>query len=541
MEKLMFAQLFKVDEAKREVWGIATEQTPDADGEVFNYDASKPYFQAWSQNAYDTSGGKSRGNIREMHQLEAVGKVIDIQYDDASKRITIGAKIVSDSTWQKVVEGVLTGFSIGGKVLEFVKNAYTCKPIEISVVDLPCLPTAVFQLIKADGSAVSRTFKKEAQALRITKPTEAQKAQFSKILGQTLTKAMTSGGITKSLGNISELTSILSQMRWVLMDTKWEAEYEGEGGDPRDAALAIELEDIMVRIVNALKSMVDEETAELFGKAAKGGDMSWEVIQKKAKSKADYFRKSADNHATMADCHKDMGLEMAAMADFHKSMMTTCKADDDGSKATRDFHKGMMASCKAMATNCDKAAKAHTAQADTHGKMADGADSEEKAALAEIQKAAVAAEGDDMFTTEELKKAVADGMVEAFKAQHVAKAAADKEAADKAAADKAAAKPVEIDAEVLKAAVVAEVTKSMETQALTKAQTESIATLVTESVTKAITALDIPKMIEAKAEEVAKAFKTAPAPVPADFRLIPRAAGETVTKTATISDDDAGL
>jgi hypothetical protein len=44
----------------------------------------------------------------------AAGKVIAYQPDDAAKAIDIGTKIVDDAEWEKVEEGVYTGFSIGG-------------------------------------------------------------------------------------------------------------------------------------------------------------------------------------------------------------------------------------------------------------------------------------------------------------------------------------------------------------------------------------------------------------------------------------------
>ena len=170
MRAEVFAKLTKVDELKHEVWGLATEERVDLDGEVMDYDSSKPYFQEWSRHAEEITGGLSLGNLRYMHQLEAAGKLIAINFDDENKQIHIGAKVVDESVWQKVIERVLTGFSIGGKYLKtwFVGNErhFTCQPSEISVVDLGCLPTATidaikastFDAIKPDGSIETRHF-----------------------------------------------------------------------------------------------------------------------------------------------------------------------------------------------------------------------------------------------------------------------------------------------------------------------------------------------------------------------------------------------
>ena len=153
---------------RREVWGIATEEQPDRDKEILDYLTSEPYFKAWSHDIEKRTDGQSLGNVREMHQLVAAGKLISIEFDDTAKQIRIGAKIVDDQAWNKCWERVYTGFSIGGKYIKTWTDPhnsgltrYTANPMEISVVDLPCLPTATFdavktvELVKADGSRSS--------------------------------------------------------------------------------------------------------------------------------------------------------------------------------------------------------------------------------------------------------------------------------------------------------------------------------------------------------------------------------------------------
>jgi hypothetical protein len=158
-----FIRITKVDEVRHEVWGVATEEVEDLSGEIMDYDSSKPLFEAWSAHASEVTGGKSLGNIREMHTSIAAGKVIAMNCDDGLKRISIGTKIVDPNSWDKVLEGVLTGFSIGGTYANTWKDGkltrYTARPSEISVVDLPCLSTAVFEFIKADGTSEMRKFK----------------------------------------------------------------------------------------------------------------------------------------------------------------------------------------------------------------------------------------------------------------------------------------------------------------------------------------------------------------------------------------------
>ncbi len=156
---LAFAQLFKIDEAKREAWGIATEEIPDASMEMLDYESSKPYFEQWSAHAAEVTDGQSLGNLRYMHQLDAVGKLIAIEFDDVGKKVIIGVKIVDDSVWEKTVQRVLTGFSIGGRYIKTWKDKtnkavtrFTASISEISIVDLPAVSTAVIDFTRADGS-----------------------------------------------------------------------------------------------------------------------------------------------------------------------------------------------------------------------------------------------------------------------------------------------------------------------------------------------------------------------------------------------------
>jgi hypothetical protein len=165
----LFLPLAKVDLDRRLVTGVATAETPDRSGEIFDYASSKPYFEKWSAEAAAASGGKSFGAVRAMHTPIAAGKLTDIAFDDNAKRITVVAKIVDDDEWRKVQEGVYTGFSQGGRYVKRWADAdsgltrYTADPHEISLVDLPCVPNATFDVVK-DGMVEKRSFASRAEA-----------------------------------------------------------------------------------------------------------------------------------------------------------------------------------------------------------------------------------------------------------------------------------------------------------------------------------------------------------------------------------------
>ena len=162
----IFVPITKIDAAQRLVYGVVTAETPDASGEVCDYAATKPLYQKWSQNFASATDGRSFGNLRAMHGNVAAGKLVDIAFNDDAKQIEICGKVVDDAEWQKVEEGVYTGFSQGGRYLKRwpdpdapALTRYTAEPVEVSLVDHPCLPEATFALIKADGSTELRRFK----------------------------------------------------------------------------------------------------------------------------------------------------------------------------------------------------------------------------------------------------------------------------------------------------------------------------------------------------------------------------------------------
>lgn len=157
-----FMPMVKVDVAQRRVLAWLDE-TKDSSGEAMHYERTKPNFVAWSAQMKKASGGKSLGNVRAMHQLISAGKVDEMIFDDDRRAIGIWSKVVDDTEWQKVLEGVYTGISPGGGLQRFRDEngdrRYVGMPSEISLVDLPCNPNATFTMIKAEGGEAEVAFK----------------------------------------------------------------------------------------------------------------------------------------------------------------------------------------------------------------------------------------------------------------------------------------------------------------------------------------------------------------------------------------------
>jgi len=136
----------KVDVEKRIVSGFATLDNVDKQNDIVTTEASMKAFT------------KFRGNIREMHQPSAVGKMVsfkeDKYFDPETKKFYSGVYVSAyvskgaQDTWEKVTDGTYTGFSIGGRMNKW-DDAYDEKAdiqirvikdydlVELSLVDNP--------------------------------------------------------------------------------------------------------------------------------------------------------------------------------------------------------------------------------------------------------------------------------------------------------------------------------------------------------------------------------------------------------------------
>ena len=161
-EVSVFCPLVKVDVAKREVWGVVTAESPDRDDEICDYASTVPYYKTMVQEMSKATDGENIFPLRAMHGLIAAGKGIGIEFRDETKEIYMGFKVVDDAEWKKVEENVYTGFSQGGRYIKKWKDGdytkYTAKPIEVSLVDVPCLSRATYDLVRADGKIEIRKF-----------------------------------------------------------------------------------------------------------------------------------------------------------------------------------------------------------------------------------------------------------------------------------------------------------------------------------------------------------------------------------------------
>ena len=142
----LYAEIAKMeaqDDGTVKVWGYASSEAVDSDGEIIAAEAMKAAIPDYMKF----------GAVREMHGSNAAGTAIEINVEDDG-RTFFGAHIVDPVAVTKVKTGVYKGFSIGGSVTardELNKSQITgLKLTEISLVDRPANPDAVFTCFKAD-------------------------------------------------------------------------------------------------------------------------------------------------------------------------------------------------------------------------------------------------------------------------------------------------------------------------------------------------------------------------------------------------------
>jgi hypothetical protein len=194
-----FAPITKVDDEQRMVYGYASTDSKDSQGEIVKSDAIEAALPDYMRFA----------NIREMHTMSAVGVAKSAEVNEGG--LYIGAKVVDDAAWIKVKEGVYKGFSIGGKALEKANGIISkLRLTEISLVDRPANPECVIDTWKAesleDGEDVAKA--------------DEQPAEKSE---QQAAPAVVDAPVEKGMWNVKSLIDALQCLKSAMTDAAYEA------------------------------------------------------------------------------------------------------------------------------------------------------------------------------------------------------------------------------------------------------------------------------------------------------------------------------
>ncbi len=171
-----FLPLSKRDEDERMVEGFCSSSRIDTQDDIVDpeaIDGALPDFRQWS-NLREMHENIASGTVQEIERVTGDVTLLDgsvLKYDKEGRSVTlpdgtvvvdpmhIVARVEDDGSWAKVKKGVLKGFSIGGKTLDWVMEhiAGTGKMIrritkllltEVSLVDRPANPDARILVFK---------------------------------------------------------------------------------------------------------------------------------------------------------------------------------------------------------------------------------------------------------------------------------------------------------------------------------------------------------------------------------------------------------
>ena len=264
-EQVAWLPITRIDEAKREVEAVATSEATDTYRTSFDYEASKKAFGAWA------------GNVREMHEPKAVGRKVDVQFDDAKRQVVVRSKISkgAQDTWEKVLDGTLSGYSIGGTngVWEPVpadkraaggpeKRCIGYELVELSLVDNASNPDAHGLTIFRGAEAASEAF------AELDEPTEQRAGRAISAATSEKLHGMRDHALAGARGAMDTCGCDECGALAKLLDPDSDgdidipgsaADTDGDAGDMRTAWASIE------RLIKAEYKTVTDQLAELRG------------------------------------------------------------------------------------------------------------------------------------------------------------------------------------------------------------------------------------------------------------------------------------
>lgn len=357
----LYAEIAKMeaqDDGTVKVWGYASSEAVDSDGEIIAAEAMKAAIPDYMKF----------GAVREMHGSNAAGTAIEINVEDDG-RTFFGAHIVDPIAVTKVKTGVYKGFSIGGSVTardELNKSQITgLKLTEISLVDRPANPDAVFTCYKADkpkdGEETADKDDKPAEKTDETPADDAEKADSDTvdekvdnkeddkkdeaeksasvelseseiaILKAVLAKAKKPKDepVAKSMYQVKSLADVLWSLKWLIEDAAY---------DNIDEAVIAQIKESAGSLAESLKALTISEADKLVdglaAKADKSDDLAKaESVDELAKAQ-DALKKSND---ALAKAQAEIESLKKQAAPPKGSTKAIGKAEDNGEDPLNGF------------------------------------------------------------------------------------------------------------------------------------------------------------------------------------------------------------
>ena len=394
----------KVNRENRTVSGFATLDNVDQTGDVVTAEASMKAFENF------------RGNLREMHQSIAVGKVVSFKpetyYDQKSQTFYNGVYVTSyiskgaQDTWEKVLDGTLSGFSIGGKIKEsdnevnkatgeavrFIKD-YDL--VELSIVDSPANELCnIFSIEKVGGKMIYKGLATEVVTENIFYCEDSdsvfmstEKTFESPVSGKpaTLIGWVESSDMNKSK-EINKILASFKKSRLPLPETQLAKQANVEGGNKMsdtnidNVVEAPEAEAAVVEapVEEAAEAPVaDEANVNLFDKSSEVAEVAAEDTS------ADNVEKAADTVEVMVD-EPDFAKMLGDLKGFFSETLT--KATEANAAQVTEIKTSVESFSKNVDARILELAEKHSALSDAVAEI--------KGTIDGVQKRVDAVEGD---------------------------------------------------------------------------------------------------------------------------------------------------
>ena len=394
----------KVNRENRTVSGFATLDNVDQTGDVVTAEASIKAFENF------------RGNLREMHQSIAVGKVVSFKpetyYDQKSQTFYNGVYVTSyiskgaQDTWEKVLDGTLSGFSIGGKIKEsdnevnkatgeavrFIKD-YDL--VELSIVDSPANELCnIFSIEKVGGKMIYKGLATEVVTENIFYCEDSdsvfmstEKTFESPVSGKpaTLIGWVESSDMNKSK-EINKILASFKKSRLPLPETQLAKQANVEGGNKMsdtnidNVVEAPEAEAAVVEapVEEAVEAPVaDEANVNLFDKSSEVAEVATEDTS------ADNVEKAADTVEVMVD-EPDFAKMLGDLKGFFSETLT--KATEANAAQVTEIKTSVESFSKNVDARILELAEKHSALSDAVAEI--------KGTIDGVQKRVDAVEGD---------------------------------------------------------------------------------------------------------------------------------------------------
>lgn len=362
----LYAEIAKMeaqDDGTVKVWGYASSEAVDSDGEIIAAEAMKAAIPDYMKF----------GAVREMHGSNAAGTAIEINVEDDG-RTFFGAHIVDPVAVTKVKTGVYKGFSIGGSVTardELNKSQITgLKLTEISLVDRPANPDAVFTCFKADKpkdeeeadkddepsdksaeeegdkpkdgdkepEAEDKDGKDGKEDDKDDKEDEAEKSASVNLseseialLKAVLAKAEKPKDepVTKSMWQVKSLADVLTSLKWLIEDAAY---------DNIDEAVIAQIKESAGSLAESLKALTVSEADKLVdglaAKADKSDDLAKAEMADALAKAQDALKKSND---ALAKAQAEIESLKKQAAPPKGSAKAIGKAEDNGEDPLKGF------------------------------------------------------------------------------------------------------------------------------------------------------------------------------------------------------------